>query len=279
MDGREAGATGRYGAEEAFQLAEVEGDGRCLVPGVAAPGRTPVGVSRGAGGGGIPQGRSRDPRGGPRHTSPGPLDGGRPPPPRGLEGVDLVQRSARFERHSKNPHIFALRRHPHTRYPKTPFLVHGVQRYGCLGRHPRTQSMIFGTVQFKHHHPRYPKTPLLVYDVQGCVRSGCHPRTQTIVFGIVHCKHLHPRYSKTPFLAHGVQRYRCLGRHPKTQTIFFGGHCGSFGPRPPSMAGQGQKTTPEHTPAVWSTPTTLWSTPTTLEDGGGVWKWRGSSTG
>ena len=27
-------------------------------------------------------------------------------------------------------------KHPHPRYPKTLLLAHGVQRYGCLGRHP-----------------------------------------------------------------------------------------------------------------------------------------------
>ena len=46
----------------------------------------------------------------------------------------------------------------------------------------------------------------------GCL--GRHPRTQRILFGIVHCKQLNPRYPKTPFLAHGVQTYGCLGRHP-----------------------------------------------------------------
>ena len=30
-------------------------------------------------------------------------------------------------------------KHPHPRYPTTPLLAYGVQRYECLGRHPRTQ--------------------------------------------------------------------------------------------------------------------------------------------
>ena len=45
---------------------------------------------------------------------------------------------------------------PDPRYPKTPLLAYGVQWYGCLGRHPRTQTILFGIVQFKHPHPRYP---------------------------------------------------------------------------------------------------------------------------
>ena len=52
------------------------------------------------------------------------------------------------------------------RYPKAPVLTHGVQRYECLGRHPRPQRIFFGTVQFKHSHPRYPKTPVLAFAVQ-----------------------------------------------------------------------------------------------------------------
>ena len=96
------------------------------------------------------------------------------------------------------------------------FLAHGVQRYGCLGRHPRTQTIFFGIVQFKSPHPRYPKTP---FQTHGLQRNGClgrHPSTQTIFFGIAHFKHPHPRYPKTPYMAHGVQRYGCLGRHPRT---------------------------------------------------------------
>ena len=66
-------------------------------------------------------------------------------------------------------------KHPHPRYSKTPFLAHGVQRYGRLGCHPRTQTLFFG--MFKHHHPRYPKTPFLAYGVPwyGCLER--HPRT------------------------------------------------------------------------------------------------------
>ena len=53
---------------------------------------------------------------------------------------------------------------------ETPFLAHGLQRHGCLGRHPRSQAIFFGIVHFKHHHPGYPKTPLLACRVQwyGC---------------------------------------------------------------------------------------------------------------
>mgnify|MGYP007125156897 CR=1 FL=1 len=59
----------------------------------------------------------------------------------------------------------------------------GVQRYGCLGRQPRTHTLFFGIAQFNKPHRMYPKPP---------------------------------------FLACGVQRYGCLGRHPRTHAIFFG---------------------------------------------------------
>ena len=73
------------------------------------------------------------------------------------------------------------------RYPQTPFQAHSVQRYACLGRHPRTHGIFFGMVRFKHHHFRYPNTP---------------------------------------FRAHAVQRYACLGRHPRTHTMgYLGCRC------------------------------------------------------
>ena len=77
-------------------------------------------------------------------------------------------------------------------------------------------------MQFKQPHHRYPKTSLLAYGVQwyGCL--GRHPRTQRIFFRIVHFNQPHPRYPKTPLLAYREQRYGCLGRHPKMQRIFFG---------------------------------------------------------
>ena len=34
--------------------------------------------------------------------------------------------------------------HSHPRYPKTPFLAHGVQRCGCLRGHPGSQTIFFG---------------------------------------------------------------------------------------------------------------------------------------
>ena len=45
------------------------------------------------------------------------------------------------------------------------------------GAPPHNLNNIFGIAQFKHHHPRYPKTPLLANRVQkyGCL--GRHPRT------------------------------------------------------------------------------------------------------
>ena len=44
-------------------------------------------------------------------------------------------------------------KHHHLRYPETPFLGRAVQRYACLGRHPRTHSIFSGMVRFKHHPP------------------------------------------------------------------------------------------------------------------------------
>ena len=69
------------------------------------------------------------------------------------------------------------------RHPKAPFQAGGVQRYGCLGRHPSAHTIFLGIMQFK--------------DTRG-------------------------RHTKAPFRAGGVQRYGCLGRHPRTHTIFQG---------------------------------------------------------
>ena len=96
------------------------------------------------------------------------------------------------------------------------FELHKAKKY-CLGSGVAPQPPIFLRIaQCKHPPTRYPKTPFLVHSVQwyGCL--GRHPRTQTIFFGIVQSKHLHPRYPKTPLLAYGVQRYGCFGRHPRT---------------------------------------------------------------
>ena len=112
-------------------------------------------------------------------------------------------------------------KHPHSRYPKTSLLANRVARYGCLWRHPRTQTIFFCIVQFKHPHPRYPKTSLLAYGAQRCGCFRRHLRSQ-IFFCIVLFKHDHPRYPKTLLLAYRVQRYGCFGRHPRTQRIFFG---------------------------------------------------------
>ena len=73
--------------------------------------------------------------------------------------------------------------HLHHRYPKPPLLAYRVEMYACLGRHPRTQIIFFGTMEFKHHHQRYPETLLLAYRVQwyGCLGR---PRTQTIFFAL-----------------------------------------------------------------------------------------------
>ena len=87
-------------------------------------------------------------------------------------------------------------KHSHPRYPTTPLLACRVQRYGCLGRQPGTQTPFYDIVHFKHPHPRYPKTPLPAYRVQkyGCLER--HPKTQTPVFG-----------ANTPIL--GIQKHLC----------------------------------------------------------------------
>ena len=85
-----------------------------------------------------------------------------------------------------------------------------------------TQTIYFGTVQFKHHHQRNSKTPVLACGVQWYGWLGRHPRAHAIFFGIVRFKHTHPRGPKTQLLARGVQWYGCLGRHPRTHSIFFG---------------------------------------------------------
>ena len=95
-------------------------------------------------------------------------------------------------------------------------------RVGCLGRHPRTQTIFFGSVQFKHHHHRCPKNTFA--DLWGAEVwvFGALPQNPMIFFGIVQFEHHHHRYPKTLLLGYGVQRYGCLGRYPRTQTMFFG---------------------------------------------------------
>ena len=97
-------------------------------------------------------------------------------------------------------------------------LANSGPRYGCLGRHPRTQTIVFGILHFRHHHARYPEVVLLVNTVPryGCL--GRHPITQTIFFLL---SAVHPRYPTTPLLAYGVLRYGCLVRRPRTQRLFF----------------------------------------------------------
>ena len=95
----------------------------------------------------------------------------------------------------------------HSRDPKTPFLAHGVQWYGWLGRHPRTHMLFSGIVQFKETHSRDAKTPFVALGVQwfGCL--GRHPRTHTTFSDIVQFKGTHSRDAKTPLLVQRVQCY------------------------------------------------------------------------
>ena len=45
---------------------------------------------------------------------------------------------------SRNNHFAMVRfKHIYPRYSKTAFLVHGVLWYGCVGRHPRTQTIFW----------------------------------------------------------------------------------------------------------------------------------------
>ena len=77
-------------------------------------------------------------------------------------------------------------KHPPAKYPKTPFLAQGVQRYGRgMGAIPEFKQLLFSIVQFEHPHPRYPKTPLLAYGPQwyGCL--GRRRKPQKLFFSIV----------------------------------------------------------------------------------------------
>ena len=60
----------------------------------------------------------------------------------------------------------------------------GYSEMGVWGATPEPGS-VFGIVQFKQPDPGYPTAPLLTYRVQSYGCLGRHPRTQTIMFGIV----------------------------------------------------------------------------------------------
>ena len=73
-------------------------------------------------------------------------------------------------------------KHHHFRYPKTPFLALGVQRYACLERHPRTHLIFSGSVQFKDTPCRDPKTPFLAQGVQRYGWLGRHTQNPQHIF-------------------------------------------------------------------------------------------------
>ena len=75
-------------------------------------------------------------------------------------------------------------KHPQPRHPKTPWLAYGIQRYGCLERHPRTQTILLGIVQFKNPHPRHPKTFAGLWGTVVWV-FGAPPQTPNSIFW--HC--------------------------------------------------------------------------------------------
>ena len=91
--------------------------------------------------------------------------------------------------------------HSHHRYPRTLLLAYRVQRYGCLGRYPKTQTIVFVhyVVQFKQPHHRYPKTFLLSYRAQwhGCCPATPEPKQYVSVL----CS------SNTRII--GIQKYFC----------------------------------------------------------------------
>ena len=103
--------------------------------------------------------------------------------------------------------------------PTPPLLAHSVQRYACLGRHPRTHTLFFGMVRFKYYHFTYPTTPFQAHRVQRYACLGRHPRPHTLFFWHGAFQHHHLRSPKTAFLAHSVQRYACLGHHSRTHTM------------------------------------------------------------
>ena len=95
-----------------------------------------------------------------------------------------------------------------------------MQRYGCLGRQPKTHTILFGTVRFKHHHFRYPETPFLARGVQRYACLGRHPKTHSILFGTVRFKHHHFRYPETPFWPVVCKGVRVWGATPEPMACF-----------------------------------------------------------
>ena len=101
----------------------------------------------------------------------------------------------------QNPHnMFGIVRfkHHHPRYLKTPFLAHGVQRYECLERHPRTHTIFFGRADYgraavQYQPPRKrPQNARFFLLGTPVVFIGYHP---------------HPRYS-LPHLVGGFKKKR-----------------------------------------------------------------------
>ena len=111
--------------------------------------------------------------------------------------------------------------HPDARYTKTHFLVHGVQCYGLLERHPRTYTILFSMVHFKNPHPRYPQNLFWPTVCRGRGVWGATPQP-TQFFGIVRFKYSHRRY---PHLYWSMV-CRCMGgwRATRQPTQFFWHH-------------------------------------------------------
>ena len=107
-------------------------------------------------------------------------------------------------------------KYPHPRYPKIPLLPYRVQWYWCLGRHPRTQTILLALCNSNTPSQVSKNTIAALWSAVVLV-FGAPPQNPNNTFGLVQSKHPHPRYPRTPLLPYGVQWYWCLGRHPRTQ--------------------------------------------------------------
>ena len=110
-------------------------------------------------------------------------------------------------------------KHPHPRYPRTPLLPYGVQWYWCLGRHPRTQTILLALCNPNTPIPGIQEDPCCPMEYSGIGVWGATPEPKQH-FEPCAIQTPHPRYPRTPLLPYGVQWYWCLGRHPRTQTTF-----------------------------------------------------------
>ena len=107
-------------------------------------------------------------------------------------------------------------KHPHPMYPETPFLVHGVQRYGCLGRHPGTRT-IFWHCPFQTPPSHVSKNAFSGLQCAEVCMQGAPAQKTPVTFCIAHSKHTHSTYPKRPFLAHGGRGIGVWGATPEPE--------------------------------------------------------------